>query len=82
MEITLTLQTEDGLHARPAGIFAKKAGEFKSNIEIHAKGQVKNAKSIMGIMSLGLEHGTEIKLVAIGEDESQALQALSTLVKK
>jgi phosphocarrier protein HPr len=80
MEKTLTILNEEGMHARPAGVLAKKASEFKSAVEIHFNGTVKNAKSIMAIMSLGLEKGSEIKLVAKGEDESQAVETLAQLI--
>jgi len=80
-EKNLTIKAEHGLHARPAGIFAKKAAEFKSNITIKApKGQA-NAKSIMSIMTLGLDQGAQITLAADGADESQAVETLSQLLE-
>lgn len=80
MEKTVTLLNEEGLHARPAGVLVKKASEFKSAIEIRANGAAKNAKSIMGLMSLGLEKGAQITIVATGEDEAQAVDAIAKLV--
>ncbi|MGE0634510.1 MAG: HPr family phosphocarrier protein [Pseudobdellovibrionaceae bacterium] len=80
MEINLTILNEEGMHARPAGIFAKKAGEFKSQIEIKFGDKVKNGKSIMSIMGMGLKKGSQITLIAKGEDESQAIAALQELV--
>lgn len=55
MELLLKIKNAEGLHARPAGILAKKAAEFQSNIQISAGGQIKSAKSIMALMSLGLK---------------------------
>lgn len=80
MEKTVTILNEEGLHARPAGVFVKKASEFKSAVEIRVNGATKNAKSIMGLMSLGLAKGAEITIVARGEDEEQAVDALAQLV--
>ena len=80
MEKTVTILNEEGLHARPAGVFVKKASEFKSAVEIRVNGATKNAKSIMGLMSLGLAKGAEITIVARGEDEAQAVDALAQLV--
>ena len=59
MEKTVVLKNETGLHARPAGIFVKAASQFASKIQIRAKDQTINAKSIMNILSLGLETGSE-----------------------
>ena len=82
MEKTIRILNEEGLHARPAGIFVKKAGEFQSKIEIRVGDQLKNAKSIMGLMALGLKKDAEITLVATGPDEAQAIEALSALVAR
>ncbi len=80
MERTLIVQNEDGMHARPAGLFVKTANQFKSTIEVRAKGVVKNGKSIMSLMTLGAEKGAELTISAQGEDAEQALEALSKLV--
>ena len=50
MEVRLTIKNEEGLHARPAGILAKKVAEFQSTVQISANGQTKSAKSIMALM--------------------------------
>ena len=80
-EISVRLENGDGLHARPAAIFVRCASQFQSKIELEGKGQKKNAKSIMGLMGLGLEKGDQITLRADGPDESPALEALQTLIK-
>ncbi|NDG86127.1 MAG: HPr family phosphocarrier protein, partial [Proteobacteria bacterium] len=66
MELHLKIKNNEGLHARPAGMLAKKAAEFQSNIQILAGGQLKNAKSIMALMSLGLKKDQEFKLIIDG----------------
>lgn len=80
MEKTISIKNESGLHARPAGMFVKKASEFKSNVEILAKGKTVNAKSIMGVMSLGLAQGEELTIIANGSDEQEAITKLVDLV--
>ena len=79
MEKTITVLNEEGLHARPAGLFVKAATGFKSVIEVHKNGVTKNGKSIMSVMSLGCEKGDVLILRANGEDEQQALAALTHL---
>ena len=81
MEKTVTIKNASGLHARPAGMFVKKASEFKSTVEIKAKNKVVNAKSIMGIMSLGLGQGDTITIVANGDDEEKAVNSLVELIE-
>ena len=80
MERVVTIKNASGLHARPAGMFVKKAAEFKSTVEVIAKGKTVNAKSIMGIMSLGLGKGDELTISAQGEDEETAVNTLVELI--
>ena len=80
-ELSLKLENADGLHARPAAVFAKAASQYQSKIEITAKGMTKNAKSIMGLLSLSLEKGDDIKIVASGADEEAAGVALKALIE-
>jgi phosphocarrier protein HPr len=80
MEIQLRILNAEGLHARPAGLLAKKAAEFQSSVQILAGGQIKSAKSIMALMSLGLKKDQEFKLIIDGPDAEAASQALSALV--
>ncbi len=81
MEKVVSIKNASGLHARPAGMFVKKAAEFKSSVDVVAKGKTVNAKSIMGIMSLGLAQGDELTIVANGEDQEAAVNALVELVE-
>ena len=80
MEVLLKIKNNEGLHARPAGILAKKAAEFQSNIQISVNGQTKSAKSIMGIMSLSLKKDQEFKLIIEGPDADNAHAAIAALV--
>ena len=77
----VVLKSEDGLHARPAAILVKKAGEFKSKIDVEYQGTSKSAKSVMGLMSLGLPQGAELTLIADGDDADAALETLANLVE-
>ena len=81
MEKNVSIKNASGLHARPAGMFVKIAAEFKSTVEVIAKGKTVNAKSIMGIMSLGLGQGDELTVVANGEDQEAAVNALVELIE-
>jgi phosphocarrier protein len=69
-----------GLHARPATFFIQKANEFKSSIWIEKEERRVNAKSLLGILSLGIVGGTDIKIIADGSDEQSAVTALVDLV--
>jgi phosphocarrier protein len=69
-----------GLHARPAAQFVKIAGKFSSDIKVVKDGLEVNGKSIMGIMMLAAEPGSEILLVIDGQDEQDALIALKELI--
>lgn len=82
MEQVVVLHNETGLHARPAGIFVARASKFKSQIQIRASGETVNAKSIMNILGLGLEKGSEFAIIADGEDAEQAVKDLVSLVNK
>ncbi|QIB27622.1 HPr family phosphocarrier protein [Caloranaerobacter azorensis] len=75
------LKNETGLHARPASIFVKEASKYASDIKIIKNGKEYNAKSIMGILSLGAGKGDKLTITAEGEDEKQAIQALKALVE-
>lgn len=81
MEQIFTILNEEGMHARPAGTFAKVASEFKAAVEVRANGMTKNGKSIMGLMSLGLAKDSQFTLITTGEDESQAMQKLGQLIQ-
>ncbi len=69
-----------GLHARPATFFTQKANEFKSSIWIEKAERRVNAKSLLGVLSLGIVKGTTINIVADGADEEKAVNTLYELV--
>ena len=64
-----------GLHARPATFFIQKANEFKSSIWVEKDERRVNAKSLLGVLSLGIVKGTAINLIADGTDEKEAVEA-------
>ena len=74
------VQNQVGLHARPATFFIQKANEFKSSIWIEKEERRVNAKSLLGILSLGIVGGTSIKSIADGADAEVAVEALVDLV--
>ena len=77
----VTVQNSVGLHARPATFFIQRANEFKSSIWVEKDERRVNAKSLLGVLSLGIVKGTTIKLVADGSDEEEAVNTLVDLIK-
>ena len=69
-----------GLHARPATFFIQKANEFKSSIWVEKDERRVNAKSLLGVLSLGIVKGTSINLIADGPDAKEAVEALIELI--
>ena len=74
------MNNQVGLHARPATFFIQKANEFKSSIWVEKDDRRVNAKSLLGVLSMGITDGTTISLIADGVDEAEALEALAKLV--
>ena len=77
---SVTVNTHVGLHARPATFFIQKATEFKSTIWIEKDERRVNAKSLLGVLSLGIVKGTAVNLIADGNDENEAISTLSDLI--
>ena len=77
---TIQVNNQVGLHARPATFFIQKSSEFKSGILVEKNNKRVNAKSLLGVLSLGVTKGTEITVIADGPDEEAAVQALVSLV--
>ena len=75
------VQNKIGLHARPATFFIQKANEYKSAIWVEREERRVNAKSLLGVLSLGIVGGTTIKIIADGADEQEAVDALVKLVE-
>ena len=69
------VQNQVGLHARPATFFIQKANEFKSSIWVEKDERRVNAKSLLGVLSLGIVGGTSIDIIADGSDERKLLTA-------
>ena len=69
-----------GLHARPATFFIQKANEFKSSIWVEKDERKVNAKSLLGVLSLGITKGTAINIIADGSDETEAVETLVELI--
>ncbi|MCB1304001.1 MAG: HPr family phosphocarrier protein [Leptospiraceae bacterium] len=78
--IDVTIELQEGLHARPASIFVREAGKFKSEVFLTANGVTVNGKSIMGILMLALSPGTRVTIEARGEDEEEAIARLGVLI--
>lgn len=80
----IAVQHKVGLHARPAAMFVKTANKYSCNITVENlsnQSEPVNAKSILGILSSGVEMNHQIKITAEGEDEEEALAALSELIE-
>lgn len=75
-----TVNNQVGLHARPATFFIQKANEFKCSIWVEKDERRVNAKSLLGVLSLGIVKGTTINLIADGVDEKEAVDALAELI--
>jgi len=75
------VQNQVGLHARPATFFIQKANEFKSSVWVEKEERRVNAKSLLGVLSLGVTKGMKILISADGADEEQAVNALTSLVE-
>ena len=74
------INNQIGLRARPATFFIQKANEFKCSIQVEREERRVNAKSLLGVLSLGIVKGSEITIYADGADEQEALDALCELV--
>ena len=76
----VVIDNQVGLHARPATFFIQKANEFKSSIWVEKVERSVNAKSLLGVLSLGIVKGTAVKIIADGVDEEEAIETLSALI--
>lgn len=75
------VKNQVGLHARPATFFIQKANEYKSSIWVEKEERRVNAKSLLGILSLGIVGGTNIRIIADGADEQLAVDGLIKLIE-
>ncbi|MBU3093880.1 HPr family phosphocarrier protein [Clostridium sp. CM028] len=81
-EVEIVLMNEQGLHARPASIVAKKASKFTSHITLIKDEEKYNAKSIINILSMAATKGDKLKIVANGDDEVKAVEELRIVIEK
>lgn len=77
----VTVQNSVGLHARPATFFIQRANEFKSSVWVEKDERRVNAKSLLGVLSLGIVKGTSISILADGSDEEEAVNTLVELIE-
>ncbi len=77
----VVVQNQVGLHARPATFFIQKANEFKSSVWVEKDERKVNAKSLLGVLSLGIVKGTQITIMADGADEEDAVTTLVQLIE-
>ena len=76
----VVINNQVGLHARPATFSIQKANEFKSSIWVEKEERRVNAKSLLGVLSLGIVKGTTINIIADGADEDAAIATLAELI--
>jgi phosphotransferase system HPr (HPr) family protein len=74
------INNSTGLHARPAALFVEIADRFKSDIDLNFEGVTVNAKSVIGVLSLGIGRGDTITLTTNGVDEEQAMTAIERII--
>ena len=81
-EFRYVITDEQGIHARPAGLFVKEAAACECNVTISKEGKEVDAKRILGVMGLGVKKGHEIVLKTDGADEDAAMEKLSAFLKE
>jgi len=77
----LQIKNKYGLHARPAALLVKIACKYNANIELSKDGMVVNAKSILGVMTLAAERGSEIEVIAFGDDAEAAVMDIQKIIE-
>jgi phosphocarrier protein HPr len=82
VERDVKIRNRAGMHARPAALLVQTANRFKSNIYLEKGSERVNAKSIMGIITLGATYDSSLKLIAEGVDEEEAVRALNDLFER
>ena len=76
----VTIQNNVGLHARPATFFIQKANTYQSSVWVEKEDRRVNAKSLLGVLSLGITKGMTVTLIADGSDEKEAIDGLTELI--
>ena len=77
----VTINNTVGLHARPATFFVQKANSYKGSIWVEKGDRRVNAKSLLGVLSLGIGKGTTVTLISDGIDEEEAISGLAELIQ-
>jgi len=77
----VVVKNSTGLHARPATLLVKKASSFKSEVTIEFNGKKANAKSLIGVLSLGVTKGSTVSVIAVGDDEGYAAEEMVKLIE-
>ncbi|MBM7624172.1 HPr family phosphocarrier protein [Sporohalobacter salinus] len=80
-KVRTKITNKTGLHARPASMFSEIANQYQADVTVIYKDKEVNGKSVMTIMSLGVSQGEEITIIVEGEDEIQAVTALTDLIE-
>lgn len=81
-EFKYVITDPQGIHARPAGLIVKEAKKYSSDITIAKDGKAMSCKTIFAIMGLGIKQGDEVTITFNGEDEAQAYEMISELMKE
>ena len=82
IEKNIIIKCKQGLHARPAAMFVQIANQFKSSVTVRKAGEEVSGKSIMGMLMLGADHGSEIVMIVDGEDGTQMFAELEAYLAK
>ena len=80
-EKTFTVTAETGIHARPATVLVQAASKFDADVNLEYNGKTVNLKSIMGVMSLGIPQGAQIKIISAGSDVDEAIAGITETLK-
>lgn len=80
IEKSMEIQLTSGLEARPVAVLVQVASRFASSVYLEAEGRKVNAKSIMGMMTLGLNTGEKVKIICDGEDEKAAVENIENFL--
>ena len=81
IEEQVIVRKTHGLHARPATIFVQLANKFNSSVKIESDGEIVDGKSIMALLSLGINTGVEVKLITEGDDAKEAINELKIFLE-
>lgn len=80
MKKDFVISNSEGLHARPATLLVSKANQFKSKIMLTLNNETVDLKSIMGVLSLGVQRGSLVTITTEGEDSAEAMEAISIII--